>query len=108
MTLLVSGLALFFATHVFTSMRGLRQSAIDALGAMGYRGLYSVVALAGFILIIYGWSQRPFIPIWYPPIWSQHLALTLMLPAMILLVAAYTPAGRIKPALKHPMLVAIK
>jgi len=108
MTMLASGLVLFLASHLFTTFRDLRAKAIGAVGEVGYKSIYSVAALAGFILIVMGWGQRPFIPIWYPPVWTQHLALVLMAPAMILLVSAYAPTGRIKAAVKHPMLAAIK
>ncbi|MGL1576726.1 NnrU family protein, partial [Vibrio parahaemolyticus] len=37
----------------------------------------------------------------------KHITFLLMLPACIFLVAAYVPS-RIRTALKHPMLVAIK
>jgi uncharacterized membrane protein len=43
-----------------------------------------------------------------PPIWTAHLALTLMLIAMICLVAGFLPAGHIRAKLKFPLLVAIK
>jgi uncharacterized membrane protein len=34
--------------------------------------------------------------------------MALMLPALVLIVAAYTPTGYIKKAVKHPMLTAVK
>ena len=45
--------------------------------------------------------------LWVPPLWTRHLAVGLMWPAIIALVAAYVPS-RIHTMLKHPMLVAIK
>jgi uncharacterized membrane protein len=45
--------------------------------------------------------------LWDPPSWTRHIAFLLMLPAMILLVAAFVPS-RIRTAAKHPMLAAIK
>jgi uncharacterized membrane protein len=64
------------------------------------------------VLIVIGFGKLQEHPgknpqLWYPPLWTRHLALALMLPAMIALVAAYVPS-RIHTALKHPMLVAIK
>ena len=42
-----------------------------------------------------------------PPFWLRHLVTLLMLPVFPLLLAAYLP-GRIKAAVKHPMLTATK
>ncbi len=51
--------------------------------------------------------RRPVIQVWSPPGWTRWVAIVLMLPAFIFLVAAYVP-GQIKARLKHPFLVAIK
>jgi len=58
-------------------------------------------------LLVYGFATAPIIQIWVPPVWMRHLAMLLMIPAFIFLVAAYLP-GRIKSVIKHPMLTAIK
>ena len=72
-------------------------------------GLYSVVSLIGFVMIIYGYGATRGAGILYvPPTWTSHINLVLTLPAMILLVASQVPAGHIKKVSKHPMLVAIK
>lgn len=113
MLLLIAGLALFFAIHLVPTNRPLRDGLAVRFGEMGYKGVFSIVALIGFVMIVLGFakmqamlgSKNPIL--WYPPTWTRHVAFTLMLPAMILLVAAYIPS-RIRAAVKHPMLVAIK
>jgi uncharacterized membrane protein len=70
------------------------------------------LSLLGFALIIIGYHKLQLLPgknpqLWVPPTWTKHIAFTLMLPAMILLVATYIPS-RIRTAAKHPMLLAIK
>ena len=45
--------------------------------------------------------------VWYPPAWTRHVTVALVWPAIICFYAAYSP-GRIKTALKHPMLVGTK
>ncbi len=42
-----------------------------------------------------------------PPVWLRYLAFLLLLPVFPLLLAAYLP-GRIKAAVKHPMVLAVK
>lgn len=113
MLLLIAGLALFFAVHLVPTNRPLRDGLAARFGEGGYKGLFSILALAGLILIVLGFakmqatvgSKNPIL--WYPPAWTKHVAFALVLPAMILLVAAYIPS-RIRAAVKHPMLAAIK
>jgi uncharacterized membrane protein len=66
--------------------------------------LYTLVSLVGFGLIIYGYGQSRIDPLilWSPPPWTRHAASLLILPAFVLLVAAYVPGTRIKAAIGHP------
>ena len=111
MLYLILGLVIFFGAHLFSAFRS-RAPGKDLkvkLGYGPYMGLYSLVSIAGFVLIIWGFGAARPAPILYqPPVWMAHLNLVLMLPAMILLAAAYAPTGRIKKAAKHPMLAAVK
>ena len=111
MLYLILGLVIFFGAHLFSAFRS-RAPGKDLkvkLGYGPYMGLYSLVSIAGFVLIIWAFGAARPAPILYqPPVWMAHLNLVLMLPAMILLAAAYAPAGRIKKAAKHPMLAAVK
>ncbi|GAA0782710.1 NnrU family protein [Roseibium denhamense] len=80
------------------------------LGEIGYKVAYSLVSLAGVVLIAKGYGtayEARAIQIYTPPVWLSHLTLLFMIPAFIFFVAAYVPC-RIKKALKHPMLVAVK
>jgi len=110
MLLLVVGLALFLGTHSVSIVApGWRERARAKIGEGGWKGLYSVVSLAGFVLICYGFGlarQHP-APVYTPPGWMRHIALVLMLPVFPLLIAASLP-GRIQRTLKHPMLAGVK
>ena len=109
MTLFILGLIVFFGAHLFTGLaRGARMQLIEKLGANPYKGLYSLVSLAGFILIIVGWRGADASVLYTPPVILKHLTLLLMLPALALLAAAYLPAGRIAAMTKHPMLAGVK
>lgn len=103
------GLILFFGMHFFSSFRSRDpESLVQRMGG-AYKGLYSVLSLVGFIAMVWGFDTlRPWPQIWQPPIWTHHIAMTLMLPALILIVAAYAPTGYIKKAVRHPMLTAVK
>ncbi|MDP4594321.1 MAG: NnrU family protein [Beijerinckiaceae bacterium] len=111
MTLLIAGLIVFLGIHTLTTLRETRQAAINRLGEGGYKMLYSAIALAGLVMIIYGFGQyraSGYIQVWEPPRGLRHLTMLLMWLSFIMLVAAYVPPGKIKATLKHPMLVAVK
>lgn len=110
MLYLILGLVLFLGMHsveIFSS--SLRASAIARMGERPWKALYAVVSIVGFVLIIWGYGQARQDPIllYAPPVWMRHLSALIMLPVFPLLLAAYLP-GRIKAALKHPMLAAVK
>jgi len=68
------------------------------------------VSLAGLVLIVWGFAHyraTGWIQIWSPPRALKHINVALMLPAVILVVAAYI-RGRIYATLKHPMLAGVK
>jgi uncharacterized membrane protein len=112
MLVMVLGLVLFFAIHLVPTNVELKNGLVARFGEGGYKAIFSVVSLVGLTLIVLGFYKLQLHPgknpqLWIPPIWTRHLALALMLPAMIALVAAYVPS-HIHVMLKHPMLVAIK
>jgi len=110
MTLLLLGLLLFLGTHSVSILApDWRRGWIARHGEKPWKGLYSLVSLVGFALLIvgYGWARQSPVVLYTPPTWTRHLALLLMLPVFPLLLAAYLP-GRIKNTLKHPMLVGVK
>ncbi len=110
MYFLIAGTALFFITHLYSSLRS-RAAGRDIRVRMGfvpYMGLYSLLAGLGFVLMVWGYGlARPSAVIYTPPGWGVHVTMALMLPALILLLAAYGPYGYIKQKLKHPMLLGI-
>jgi len=110
LAVMILGLALFFGVHTLTTQRAARASVVETLGESGYKLLYALVSAAGIALIASGFGQyraAGLIPIWEPPTALKHLNVALMLPACILIAAAYL-RGRIYSTLKHPMLAGIK
>ncbi len=105
-----AGLILFLGAHLFSAFRDRTGAGLAGkLGAGPYMGIFSVLSLIGLVLIVWGYGGwRNTIAVWDPPVWSRHLALTFMLPALIALAAAYLPTGYIKKTARHPMLVAVK
>jgi uncharacterized membrane protein len=107
---MILGLVLFLGVHVLTTQRGLRARLIASMGEGGYKSGYSVVSLLGLALIVWGFADyraTGWIDVWFPPTALKHVAIALMLPAVILVAASYI-RGRIYTTLKHPMLAGVK
>ena len=110
MSVLIAGLLLFLGVHsvsIFSTPWRDRMAA--RLGEPAWQGLYGLVALAGFALIVWGYGLAREAPIvlYTPAVGLRHVTLLLMAFVFPLLLAAYLP-GRIQSATKHPMLVATK
>src|SRR5689334_2398958 len=107
---MILGLALFLGVHTLPSQRPLRAQAIAMLGEGGYKFGYALVSILGIALIAWGFGHyraTGWIDVWNPPKALKHVTVALMLPAVILVVAAFV-RGHIYTALKHPMLAGVK
>jgi uncharacterized membrane protein len=107
---LVGGLILFPGFHGLSRWRSLRAALARRLGENGYKGLYSLISLAGLVLVVYGYGHyrdAGMIPVWTPPRGMAHLAISLVWLALIFLFAAKLP-GKIRSTLRHPMLAGVK
>ena len=111
MIVLVLGLMLFLGTHSVRVMAGgWRDAQLARMGEKRWKGAYSLVAIAGFVLIVWGYGmarQEPTL-LWQPPAWAPHAAGLLTAIAFVLVTAAYVPRNRIKARLGHPMLAGTK
>ena len=106
MTLLVAGLALFFALHLIPSVPPLRAALVAGMGERAYRGVFSLVALASLAMVVWGFSTAPFEPVYTPPGWGRHAAMGVVPVALVLFAAANMPT-HIRAALRHPMLLGL-
>jgi len=111
MTLLVAGLVLFLGAHSVRIVADpWRTAAIARIGRNPWRGLYSLVSLAGLALIVWGYAQARLdtVVVWAPPAWTRYVTSLLVLPAFVLIVAGNLPGTRMRAALGHPMLLGTK
>ena len=106
MILLVAGLGLFIAVHLVPSVVPLRDGLIARLGAGPYRGAFSLVALVGLLLIVWGFSRAPFETLYATPGWGRQVAMFAVPVSLVLLAAANMPP-HIRSVLKHPMLLGV-
>jgi uncharacterized membrane protein len=111
MAMLIAGLLLFLGVHstrVFAE--GWRTATIARMGALPWKAAYSVVSIAAFALIVYGYGQARQQPVvlWSPPAGMRHVTALLMLPVFVLFVATYVPRNHIKARLHHPQVLSVK
>lgn len=111
MAVLTGGLALFFLAHIIPTLPAVRTRLVRWTGRGVYRALFALLSLAGLVLIVRGYGEmhglsRGNPQLWVSPRWVKHVVLLLMIPAVILLLAAYVPS-RIRTAVRHPMLTAV-
>jgi uncharacterized membrane protein len=109
MEVLIFGLIVVLGTHSLKVFAPAWRTALVArFGEGPYRGLYSLVSLIGLILTVWGfgraWQDPTFV--YAPPSWGRHVAMALMVPALILVFSSVFPAGWIKRYVNHPLLIA--
>ncbi len=111
MGFLIAGLVAFLGIHLVRVIApGWREARIAAWGAPRWKAAYAILSLAAFALLVWGYGQARAAPvlIWVPPVGLRHAAALLLLPAFVLLVAAYLPGNAIQRRLGHPMLLGTK
>jgi uncharacterized membrane protein len=116
LAVMILGLALFLGVHTLPAQRELRGRVIAATGEGGYKLAYALVSVLGIALIAWGFARyraTGMIDAWENLVPAnalvilKHITVALMLPAVILVVAAFM-RGHIYTALKHPMLAGVK
>jgi len=106
MTYLLAGLIIFLGVHsVRLFADNWRTRVRNAWGAAAWRAAYSLLSVAGFGLIVWGFGLVRQMPVqwWSPPTGLRHLAALLTLLAFVLLAAAYVPGNQLKARVHHPM-----
>jgi uncharacterized membrane protein len=107
---MILGLVLFLGIHLVSTRRDVRAQLIARHGESLYKLCYALISVAGLALIVWGFADyraNGWIDVWTPPKAMKHITVALMLPAVIMVVAAYL-RGRIYTTLKHPMLAGVK
>lgn len=111
MAILILGLVLFLGVHSTRIVAdGWRGATIARIGEMPWKGIYSLLSIAGFALVVWGFriARADTLVLYTPPVWTRHLAALLLVVSFILLVAAYVPRNAIKAKLHHPMVLGVK
>jgi uncharacterized membrane protein len=111
MIALIAGLVLFLGVHSTRVVaEDWRRDVIAHRGEGPWKGLYSLLSIAGFALLIWGYGQARQQPVvlWPSPTWTRHLASLLVLVSLVLFAAAFVPRNQIQSKLHHPMTLGVK
>ena len=111
MIYLIAGLVLFLGVHstrVFAN--DWRNQTLARMGEKPFKGVYSLLSLAGFVLLVWGYGQarQLGVMLWNPPTAMRHIAALLTLLAFVLWAASGVPRNQIKAKLHHPMVLGVK
>ncbi len=101
--LLILGLALWWAAHLF---KRIAPGARAKLGNGG-KGLVALALLASVVLMVIGFRGTPYINVWMPPAFATHINNLLVLVALFLFAAGDAKAA-ITRNMRHPMLAGMK
>ncbi len=105
MALLSLALSIFIVTHLFPAFPNAKTLVIEKIGRKAYITIFSFFSVISLSLIIYAKIEAPFIDVYEPPSWSRYFALSLMLPATILIIASFLP-GHIRKITGTPIFYA--
>ena len=105
MTIFIIGLIMFFGLHI-VPLTPLKPVLHKAVGENLYKGLFSLIALVGLGVTIWGFSMLrsgpSAFPIYWPPEWTKSVTTVAVLIAFICIAASHTK-GYLKKILRHPM-----
>ncbi|WP_323121325.1 NnrU family protein [Burkholderia alba] len=110
MLVLILGLLIFLGIHSIRIVAAdWRAAQIARYGDQRWKGVYSVVSIVGFVMIVwgYGLARDGATWLWVPPAGIRHLTVLLTAAAFVLFAAAYVPGTRIKALVGHPMLAGV-
>ena len=111
MRLFILGLVIFLGIHsVRIFADDWRTARIQKSGERLWKLAFTIISIVGFLLIIngYGNARQATSVLYTPPVWTKHVATLLVLPAFILVAAAYVKRTRIKARVGHPMILGVK
>jgi len=105
----LAGLVLFFGIHSVSIFALPLRDRLAAKNRLAWRGLYSLVSVAGIVMVVLGYAELRLDPatLYIAPTWLRHVSAVLMIPVFMLFLVPYFP-GRISNRVKNPQLVAVK
>jgi len=107
MLMLVTGVLLFAGVHFIPSLTpNIKADAVNRIGVDGYKGLFSLLLLGSFALMISGWRTALAVTLYAPPAGAHKFAIALVVIAFYLMTASAL-RSRIRSVVRHPQLTGV-
>lgn len=104
MIVLLLGLALWIAAHMFKRLApGLRARMDERMGNAA-KGIFAALLVGSVVLMVVGYRDAPYAQVYLPPQWGVHVVDLLMLPA-IALFGLNSSKSTFRGKLHHPQLL---
>lgn len=103
MTLLIAGLVLWWAAHLFKRAAPERRAALGDPG----KGVIAGVLVLSVVLMVIGYGGAAFVPVWTPPAFLVHVNNLLMILAFYLYAASGAKTW-VARQIRHPQLTGFK
>ena len=107
MSLMIVGLVLFIGIHLVPLAPSLRASLVLRLGDNPYRGVFSLIAAIGLVLIMVGYYMRPERVQIFEPLGTARAVSPLVVTIAFVLFACANMRSHIRRTLRHPMLLGL-
>jgi uncharacterized membrane protein len=105
MALFLVGITLFCVVHLFPALApAARDNLVFKLGENPYKGIYSLLILAGLVMIVFGWKATTPGAVYVPPLAPGMLPALLVLAGLVLFFSSKTK-GYLKRTLRHPQMI---
>ena len=91
---IISGVSLFLGLHILTGLHEWRQAALNKLGLLPYRFLFSLATLYALWTILKGFELRPFEIWWSVPHWATFAPIVIMPISLFLLICHFNPRSQ--------------
>lgn len=107
MTLLVAGIIFFIALHMIPFLgRDVRSSLRESIGTGPYMGIFSLLLVSCFVLMVLGWRSSTAELLYVAPAWGRVLTYLLSVVGLLLFIASNAPTN-IRRWLRHPQLLGL-
>lgn len=107
MGVLVAGLVIFLGIHLVPAFPQRRDALIARLGEGRYKGLFSLLAAAGLVLIGVGFASAPATERVFAPVPAAIALAPYAVTLAFILFAAANMRGYLRHTLRHPMLLGL-
>ncbi|KAF0677344.1 NnrU family protein [Profundibacterium mesophilum] len=103
MTVLIIGLLLWIATHMFKRLAPDARAAMDARMGKKAKGAIALLLVLSIVLMVIGYKIAPYVAVYDLPVWGRHLNNLLMVIAVVLFGLGNSKS-RLRAKMRHPML----